>query len=160
MNYILEFVKKCYPLAVAAGTKYNLNPLVILAQLSLESDWGRSYSARIRKNFAGITATKNSKPNAYWSGKSSPSTTNPQLTFRIYDTPQDSFMDFARLISSNYKSAAGSSYNIEEYARRISISPYIAESNGDDREAYRRGVISRFNQILTNGKDIIEKKKE
>ena len=69
-------------------------------------------------------------------------------------------MDFARLISSNYKSAAVSSYNIEEYARQISISPYIDESNGDNRDAYRRGIITRFNQILTNGKDVIEKKKQ
>jgi len=164
MNYITDYIKKYYPLAKAAGERFNINPLVVLAQLSVESDWGRSYSARVRKNFAGIIATKQSKPNEFWSGKSSPSTNNKlktPLTFRIYDTEQDSFMDFARLISSNYKTAAAASFDMEEYARLISISPYIDESNGDSRPAYQKGIITRAKQILQYGKEIInEKKKE
>ena len=163
MQYIIDYVKKYYPLAKAAGEKFNINPLVILAQLAVESDWGRSYSARIRKNFAGITATKNSKPTQFWSGKSSPSSAKLKipLSFRIYDTEQDSFMDFARLISGSYKSAAASSFNVSEYARLISISPYINESNGDSRPAYQKGIISRAQQIFQYGKDLMaEKKKE
>lgn len=162
MQYIIDYIKKYYPMAKAAGERFGLNPLVILAQLSVESDWGRSYSARVRKNFAGITATSQSKPNEFWSGKSSPSTNaklNTPLKFRIYDTEQDSFMDFARLISNNYKNAAAASFNVNEYARLISLSRYIDESNGDSRSAYQRGIISRARQILQFGKDIINEKK-
>ena len=98
-----EFVKTYYSLAEKAGKKYNLNPTVILAQAAHESGWGGSYAARVRKNFFGILAA--GKPNEYWDGSKSPSQTNPHLVFRIYKTAQDSFMDFARLISVKSKIA-------------------------------------------------------
>lgn len=140
-----EFVKTYYPLAELAGKKYNLNPTVILAQAAHESGWGGSYAARVRKNFFGILAA--GKPNEYWDGSKSPSKTNPHLVFRIYKTAQDSFMDFARLISKNYKSAAAVSSDSTQYAKAIAYSPYISEKNGDNRPAYQKAVISNSNYI-------------
>ncbi len=140
-----EFVKTYYSLAEKAGKKYNLNPTVILAQAAHESGWGGSYAARVRKNFFGILAA--GKPNEYWDGSKSPSQTNPHLVFRIYKTAQDSFMDFARLISVKYKSAASVSQDSTQYAKAIAYSPYISEKNGDNRPAYQKAVISNSNYI-------------
>ena len=139
------FVKTYYALAEIAGKKYTINPTVILAQAAHESGWGGSYAARVRKNFFGITAY--GSKNEYWDGSKSASQTNPQLVFRIYKTEQDSFYDFARLISMKYKSAASVSNDSTQYAKAIAYSPYISEKNGDNRPAYQKAVISNSNYI-------------
>ena len=140
-----EFVKTYYSVAEKAGKKYNLNPTVILAQAAHESGWGGSYAARVRKNFFGITAYGST--NDYWDGSKSASQTNPKLVFRIYKTEQDSFMDFARLISGNYKTASAVSSDTTKYAKAIAYSPYISEKNGDNRPAYQKAIISNSNYI-------------
>ena len=65
----------------------------------------------------------------------------------IYDTPQDSFMDYARLIRHAYTPAADVSNNPQAFARSISYSRYISEVNGDNREAYRILLIKLCRQI-------------
>jgi peptidoglycan hydrolase FlgJ len=140
-----DFVKTYYSLAEKAGKKYNLNPTVILAQGAHESGWGGSYAARVRKNFFGITAYGST--NEYWDGSKSASQTNPKLVFRIYKTAQDSFMDFARLISTKYKTASAISSDTTQYAKAIAYSPYISEKNGDNRPAYQNAIISNSNYI-------------
>lgn len=150
-----EFVKTYYSLAESAGKKFNLNPTVILAQGAHESGWGSSYAARIRKNFFGILAA--GSPNVYWDGSKSASQTNPNLVFRIYKTEQDSFMDFARLISMNYKSAAAVSNDSTQYAKAIAYSPYISEQNGDNRPLYQSAIISNSSYIDSMA-DLLKKK--
>lgn len=140
-----QFVKIYYPLAATAGKKYNLNPTVILAQAAHESGWGGSYAARIRKNFFGITAYGST--NEYWDGSKSASQTNPKLIFRIYKTEMDSFMDFARLITSKYKTAASVSKDSTKYAKAIAYSPYISEQNGDNRPVYQKAITDNSSYI-------------
>lgn len=140
------FVEKYYPLAKAAGQSFGLNPEVIMAQAAIESGWGSSYGARVRKNFFGITAA--GSPNPYWDGSYSVSKNPYQLKFRVYQTDQDSFYDFARLITSKYKAASAVSSDTTQYAQAIAYSPYISENNGDNREGYRKGIISAANSII------------
>ena len=135
-----QFVQTYYPLAKNAGLKFKINPTVILAQAALESQWGNSYSAKYRHNFFGITAGKTGI-NEYWDGQSSVSTSS-NISFRIYNTSQDSFFDFARLISTNYPFAASVSNDSTQYAHAIANSPYIFEGNGDNRPAYEKNIIS------------------
>lgn len=135
----VDYIKTYYPLAKIAGEKYNINPLSILSQGALESAWGTSFSATNRNNLFGILAS--GATNEYWHGAKSQSTSS-KLWFRIYESKQDSIMDFARLISSKYKSSAMFSHDIPAYADSISKSPYISESNGDNRESYRKNIIS------------------
>ncbi|MFQ9020533.1 MAG: hypothetical protein ACLR6J_02165 [Parabacteroides merdae] len=61
------------------------------------------------------------------------------MNFRRYDTRENSFLDFARLIRNNYRSAwqVGSN-DPQAYAKEIAYSPYVSELNGDNREAYRQ----------------------
>lgn len=134
------FASTYYPLAKKAGDKYGIDPIVILAQAAQESTWGSSYSATVRNNFFGVLASGST--NEYWNGQKSQSTASG-LWFRIYKTPQDSFYDFARLISSSYKSVLSSSNNGQDstaYAHAIAYSPYISETNGDNRPVYEQNV--------------------
>ena len=140
------FVRTYLPFATKAGQRFSMNPAIILAQAALESGWGSSYSARVRKNYFGITAY--GRPNLYWDGSFSVSKNSLKLKFREYKTIQDSFYDFARLISSKYSTAHAQSSNAEAYAQAIAYSPYISENNGDNREGYRKGILSTFNSII------------
>jgi hypothetical protein len=84
------------------------------------------------------------------------------LWFRIYKTHEDSFRDFARLITEKYKTCASKSFQIEEYARCIAYSPYISESVGDNREGYRTQVekyAKLFDPYIKEYEQIQSKKK-
>lgn len=160
----IEFGKLYYPLASNAGNRFGMNPIDILAQSAQETGWGESYGAKVRKNFFGITAS--GPVNQYWDGSYNVSTVSG-LKFRTYKTAQDSFYDFARLITSKYKeevkfSQAGDSLG---YAKAIALSPYISETNGDNRSDYQRNVASNaqfLNGVLQDviAKDILDRKKK
>lgn len=136
----IRFVKDSLPAAVSAGATFNMNPLAILSQAAFESGWGTSNLATAGRNFFGLTAYGCS--NEYWhGGKTTVRTTGYSLDFRRYDTRENSFLDFARLIRNNYRTAWQVSHDLTAYAREIAYSPYISELNGDDRETYRRSLI-------------------
>ena len=136
----IRFVKDSLPAAVSAGAAFNMNPLAILSQAAFESGWGTSNLATASRNFFGLTAYGCS--NEYWhGGKTAVRTTGYSLNFRRYDTRENSFLDFARLIRNNYRAAWQVSHDLTAYAREIAYSPYISELNGDDRETYRRSLV-------------------
>lgn len=131
------YVRQYWPLAVIAGKRFELNPVTILAQAAQESGWGQSFSVSHRRNHFGMLAMGST--NDFWDGTKSQSTTSG-LWFRVYATSQDSFLDFARLISTKYPGPARVSFDTDAYAAAIAASAYIAEKNGDNREVYRRNV--------------------
>jgi flagellar protein FlgJ len=147
-NYVLNN----FQYAKAAGLKYNMDPLVILAQGAHESGWGTSGLSTKSNNYFGITA--GGSTNEYWDGAIYQAQNQYKLKFRVYKTPQDSFYDFARLISTKYKSAHAASNDYKTYAQRIAYSPYISESNGDSREGYRSAIVNLYEKIL----DTVKKK--
>ena len=99
----VDFISSYLPLARKAGESFRINPVVILAQAVIESGWGQSDLAREHHNFFGITAY--GKKNVWWKGEGIELGVH-SLRFRVYDTPQDSFMDYARLIRHAYTPAA------------------------------------------------------
>ena len=136
----INFVKNSLQAAVSAGASFNMNPTVILAQAAFESGWRMSKLATGSNIYFGLTAYGCS--NQYWhGGKTTVNTDSYSLDFRRYDTRENSFLDFARLIRNNYRTAWQASNNPEAYAREIAYSPYISELNGDDRETYRQSLI-------------------
>ena len=86
--------------------------------------------------------------NVWWKGEGN-RVGRPLLRFRVYDTPQDSFMDYARLIRSVYPFAADVSDDPKAFARKIAYSKYISEVNGDNRAAIKR-CWSRFAEKSVN----------
>jgi flagellar protein FlgJ len=153
-----QYVQKYFFDALDAYNKYGINPLAILAQGALESAYGESTNVKLANNLYGITAAGNT--NEYWSGAYRTASTG--LKFRVYKSTRDSTMDFARLISSKYTSAASVSNDINAYAHAIAQSPYISESNGDNRANYESGIKARaklMQETYTAMLDDSEKKK-
>lgn len=137
----INFVKKLLPAAVSAGAAFNMNPVAILSQAAFESGWGTSNLSEKYNNFFGLTAY--GAANEYWhGGKTTVKAADYAMDFRCYDTCGNSFLDFARLIRNNHRSAWSVSDDIAAYAKEIAYSPYISELNGDDREVYRTSLVS------------------
>ncbi|WP_446773551.1 glucosaminidase domain-containing protein [Macellibacteroides fermentans] len=128
-----DFVNKFYPAAKAAGAEFNINPVVILAQAAIESGWGESKLSSYN-NFFGITAY--GRINSYWHGGKIQLAENG-LTFRRYDTMENSFMDYCRLIRGSYRTSADLSFHPAAFAKSIAYSKYISEVNGDNRASYQ-----------------------
>ncbi|WP_293707296.1 glucosaminidase domain-containing protein, partial [uncultured Parabacteroides sp.] len=128
-----SFPRKSLPAARVAGELYGLNPVVILAQSAIETGWGESVLATRYNNFFGLTGY--GVANAYWHGGKTVPDKPDGLLFRRYDRPENSFLDFARLIARVYKQAATVSHYPAAYAREIAYSRYISEVNGDNRAA-------------------------
>ena len=128
-----DFVNKFYPAAKAAGAEFNINPVVILAQAAIESGWGESKLSSYN-NFFGITAY--GRINNYWHGGKI-QLADDGLTFRRYDTMENSFMDYCRLIRSSYRTSADLSFYPAAFAKSIAYSKYISEVNGDNRASYQ-----------------------
>jgi peptidoglycan hydrolase FlgJ len=155
---IEQYVIKNYEYAKKAGDRFKMDPLVILAQGSFESAWGTSNLSTKHNNFFGITA--GGKPNEFWKGGVYQAQNQYKLKFRTYVSPQDSFNDFARLISANYKTAHAVAMDYKKYADKIAHSPYISEKNGDNRNSYMRGLISNYESIQVIAKKKIYLSKE
>lgn len=128
-----DFVNKFYPAAKAAGAEFNINPVVILAQAAIESGWGESKLSSYN-NFFGITAY--GRINNYWHGGKI-QLADGGLTFRRYDTMENSFMDYCRLIRGSYRTSADLSFHPAAFAKSIAYSKYISEVNGDNRASYQ-----------------------
>ncbi|MFV0270967.1 MAG: glucosaminidase domain-containing protein [Macellibacteroides fermentans] len=128
-----DFVNKFYPAAKAAGAEFNINPVVVLAQAAIESGWGESKLSSYN-NFFGITAY--GRINSYWHGGKI-QLAEGGLTFRRYDTMENSFMDYCRLIRGSYRTSADLSFHPAAFAKSIAYSKYISEVNGDNRASYQ-----------------------
>ena len=133
------FVTQLFAAAAKSGKVFNINPSVMLAQAAIESGWGESNHAVVNKNYFGIIAC--GKPNTYWHGGKS-ATNRRGLSFRRYDSAENSFLDYGRLLRAQYPRAANVSHFPESFALEISYSAYICDKNGDNREHYRRMLIS------------------
>ena len=128
-----DFVNKFYPAAKAAGAEFNINPVVVLAQAAIESGWGESKLSSYN-NFFGITAY--GRINNYWHGGKIQLADNG-LPFRRYDTMENSFMDYCRLIRGSYRTSADLSFHPAAFAKSIAYSKYISEVNGVNRASYQ-----------------------
>ena len=137
--------------AINAGERFNVNPAVILAISSYETGYASSYSARNDKNFFGLSASSyfNSE---FWNGTDKRATTDSAGSFRVYTSVQNSFYDFAWLLStaSRYKSAFNASYNITLFADEFAKSGYFTGNQAN----YKNAIISRSKTFLTYLKDI------
>ena len=53
------FVQSYYPQVKEAGIKYGINPVVLLAQIAIETGWGESVLCKEHFNFGGLTGFVN-----------------------------------------------------------------------------------------------------
>jgi len=131
-----DFISQLRPHAEQAARELGVDPNALLAQAALETGWGRSVPCNANGdcsfNLFGI------KAGSQWSG----ATVNvPTLEFeegipvrkverfRAYDSPADSFRDYAALIrdSSRYASARGAGDNVEAFATALQQGGYATD---------------------------------
>jgi flagellar protein FlgJ len=133
-----DFLRTLRPHAERAARELGVDPNALLAQAALETGWGRSVPCNANGdcsfNLFGIKAGNQ------WSG----ATVNvPTLEFedgvavrkverfRAYESPADSFRDYAALISRNsrYADARGTGENVEAFAAALQQGGYATDPN-------------------------------
>ena len=131
-----DFLRTLRPHAEAAAREIGVDPDALLAQAALETGWGRFMPCNAQGecsfNLFGI------KAGSQWSG----ATVNvPTLEFesgipvrkverfRAYDSPADSFRDYAALIrdSARYANARGAGDNVEAFASALQQGGYATD---------------------------------
>jgi peptidoglycan hydrolase FlgJ len=152
----LDFVRQMLPHAEAAARELGVDPHALLAQAALETGWGKSMpcnaAGECSFNLFGI------KAGAQWSGAS---VNVPTLEFeegvavrkverfRAYESPADSFRDYARLIGNNarYENAVGTGDNVAAFASALQQGGYATDPN------YARKLVAVANELrkLTSG---------
>ena len=138
-----EFTTTYYRYAYRAAAPRGYNPLYLLAQAAFESGWANETHRKIRA-FAGVTA------GGKWKGATFKT---PKITLRVYPNFWLSFDDHADLFYRNRNGmysavhAALLRNSPDDFAHAVAYSPYITELNGDNRPAYKAGVLLCYNQI-------------
>ncbi|MBN2814841.1 MAG: glucosaminidase domain-containing protein [Bacteroidales bacterium] len=149
MDKITTFINTYLPMAAGIEKKYGMPALAVLAQSALETGWGINKPGNM---MFGI------KAGSSWSGKTQKLLTTEILSaeavkklksyhsitrldsgkynvrlyqdFRAYDSPRDSFEDYARLISGNQRyQAALQQKDPYAYASAIAKAGYATATN-------------------------------
>ena len=60
------FVQTYYPTVKEAGLKFKINPVVLLAQIAIETGWGESRLCTEHNNLGGLTGF--GTPTEFWPG--------------------------------------------------------------------------------------------
>lgn len=149
LDYRLDFVMTYYPIAIEAGKRYGIHPLMLLAQASVESTWGTTELSKKCFNFFALIADSE---NEYWDGKIF--TTEKGHKIKVYENARQSFFDYARLLKEKYPYAAQVSNSIIQYADSIANSPSLPFKGKDKMliTKYRTLIIRSAISILTIAK--------
>lgn len=128
-----KFIRDTLPGAAQAWLKYGVNPIGMMAQSALETGWGKSAPGNM---YFGIKATPS------WTGKTQTLYTTEYIdgekkqipqTFRAYDTPAESFEDYARLIATTTRYKAAMSYpgynQADKYLEAVFNGGYATDPN-------------------------------
>ncbi|HVF16062.1 MAG TPA: flagellar assembly peptidoglycan hydrolase FlgJ [Steroidobacteraceae bacterium] len=145
-----DFIKQMLPHAEAAARELGVDPHALLAQAALETGWGKSVpcnsAGECSYNLFGI------KAGTQWSGAA---VNVPTLEFeegvavrkverfRAYESPAESFRDYAKLIGNNarYESAVGTGTNVGAFATALQQGGYATDPN------YARKLVAVANEL-------------
>jgi flagellar protein FlgJ len=131
-----EFVRELAPHAMQAARKLGVSLRAVLAQAALETQWGKRMPTRgdgsSSNNLFGM------KAGGSWDGKRVNVPTlefedgvgvRRKAQFRAYDSPADSFADYARLVGDNprYAEALGKGDDVLGFARGLVSGGYATD---------------------------------
>lgn len=126
-----EYINNTTYLAVQIGKNYNLFPSVILAQSALESNYGKSELSQINNNYFGIKRGNSDNfveynTTEYINGEAK----ILNEAFRSYNNKQESFEDYAKLITkaSRYESVRNAQ-NYAQACNNLQSSGYATDPN-------------------------------
>jgi flagellar protein FlgJ len=130
-----EFVQKLAPHAIEAAKKLGVSVRALLAQAALETGWGKHMPAQ------GSTTSFNMfgiKAGSSWDGKRVNVPTleyengvavRKKDSFRAYDSPSDSFKDYADMVASSprYADAVGRGDDVKGFAKALVDGGYATD---------------------------------
>jgi peptidoglycan hydrolase FlgJ len=130
-----EFVQKLAPHAIEAAKKLGVSVRALLAQAALETGWGKHMPAQGNTNSFNMFGIK---AGGSWDGKR---VNVPTLeyedgvavrrkdSFRAYDSPSDSFKDYADMVSSSprYAGAVGRGDDVAGFAHALVKGGYATD---------------------------------
>ena len=130
-----DFVRTFAPHAIEAARKLGVSVRALLAQAALETGWGKHMPAQ------GTTASNNMfgiKAGSSWDGKRVNVPTleyengvavRKKDSFRAYDSPSQSFKDYADMVSTSprYAAAVGRGDDIKGFAHALTQGGYATD---------------------------------
>jgi flagellar protein FlgJ len=137
-----EFVEKMWPHAQAAARELGVDAKTLIAHAALETGWGKfvpcNPDGTCSFNMFGI------KTGSRWQGNSVAVNTleyqdgvavKQRASFRAYDSPADSFRDYAAFIknSPRYASAIGAGEDAAAFATALQQGGYATDPNYADK---------------------------
>ena len=147
-----KFVQQVYPHAEQAATKLNASADILIAIAALETGWGlhtpQANNGKDSFNYFGIKANN-------WQGPEVTNRTqefdgekmiNIEDNFRVYETPAESFKDFAEFLLSNprYQNALNHSANPEAFVQELQKAGYATDPH------YAKKINSILNGSILN----------
>lgn len=124
-----EFINALMPYALQVQEQYGIAPEITLAQAALETGWGKSAPGN---NFFGIKSHGKSGGNTLATTEvinGQPVRVND--SFRAYESPGDSVLDYGRFLSENprYKAMLAASGDLEAQIDALGRSGYATDPN-------------------------------
>jgi flagellar protein FlgJ len=159
INSAQDFVRHLHPIAEQAAKELGVEPKLLLAQAALETNWGRS----LIKNRDGESSFNlfNIKAGKAWQGEQVPVKTlefergvgrKMQARFRSYESFEESFQDYVRLIKSNprYGDALKQAGSPEHYLRGLQQAGYATDPKYAEKviQIYRGNTINNVQPDL------------
>ena len=132
-----EYFRRIEPYARVVAEKYNLNLPALMAQSALETGFGRS---AIGNNYFGIKGQGSAGSNnaGTWESVNN-QRVNTRANFRAYNNPQESFDDYARLVTSGrYAGIEQYKDDSTKYAQWLKGKGYATDPN----------YVGKINQII------------
>lgn len=143
-----QFIETLWPLAEKTASQLGVSPEIILSQAALETGWGKHIISDGQKSSYNLF---NIKANQSWSGERiekvsteflsnknfSATSVQQNSNFRVYDSFEQSFNDYANFIQSSprYKTALQNSGEMEQslhderYIKTIHKAGYATDPN-------------------------------
>ena len=153
-----EFIERMWPHAQAAADELGVDPRTLIAHAALETGWGKyvpcNPDGSCSFNLFGI------KAGSRWQGDTVAVNTvefedgvavRRHENFRAYNSPADSFRDYAALIKNNprYVHALGAGDDAGKFATALQRGGYATDPNYAQKlTATAMGVISRAAALL------------
>lgn len=156
MSYQIDFINKYKKSVIDATKGTKLFPSVKMAQMIIESGYGRDITARLANNFFGI------KKGTGWKGQTiefnTPNDANPVSVFRKYASAYDSIKDHSDFLIKNKryeKNGVFSAATPEQQVHAIFKAGY-AESK--KYESTLNSLIAKYNLKELDKINLTEKK--
>jgi flagellar protein FlgJ len=147
-----KFVQQVYPHAQQAATKLNASADILIAIAALETGWGlhtpQANNGKDSFNYFGIKANN-------WQGPEVTNSTQEfdgenmikiEDNFRAYETPAESFNDFAEFLLNNprYQDALNNTANPKAFVNELQKAGYATDPN------YAKKINSILNGSILN----------